>query len=195
MNKGKVLLIVGVVLALIGLALAVYAIMPAEQTSTETILSGAGNYIYWSVGGLMNGNVSFSFSVDTGTVNVWVFDKANYNIYANGGTPVPLQYVPNLTALPAGLVYLKLPDSGQYYLVFDHGAASQGIAQTVTATMKVTGTSIMVLTVGIVLLVIGAIIAIVGVMMRRKEPAAQKKQGPTDVVMVGQQTPPPPPTK
>lgn len=31
MNKSKVLLVVGVVLALIGLAMTVYAIMPAEK--------------------------------------------------------------------------------------------------------------------------------------------------------------------
>jgi len=192
LNKGKVLLVVGVVLALIGLAMIVYAILPAEQTSSETIPNGAQNAIYWSVGGLMNGNVSLNFSVDTGTVNVYVFDKTNYDNFGNGVAFDVIAYAPNLTA---GVFSLDLPGSGQYYLVFDHGIYSQNIDQVVTVKVKITGTSIMALTVGVALLVVGAILAIVGVMMRRKEPAAQKTQGPTDVVMVGQQTPPPPPTK
>lgn len=192
LNKGKVLLVVGVVLALIGLAMIVYAILPAERTSSETILTGAGNYIYWSVGGLMNGNISLNFSVDTGTVNVYVFDKTNYNNYANANAFVPIAYAPDI---PAGVFSLELPGSGQYYLVFDHAVNSQNIAQEVTVKVKVTGTSIMGLTIGVVLLVVGAILAVVGFIMRKKEPAAQKTQGPTDVVMVGQQTPPPPPTR
>lgn len=188
MNKSKVLLVVGVVLALIGLAMTVYAIMPAEKTSTETIPAGAQYYVQWSVGGLMNGNVSLNFSVDTGTVNVYVFDKANYNNYHDGNAFVPIAYAPEL---PAGVFSLELPGSGQYYLVFDHGVNSQNIDQAVTVKVKVTGTSIMGLAIGVVLLVVGAILAIVGFIMRRKEPAAQKTQGPTDVTMVGQKIPPP----
>lgn len=192
LNKGKVLLIVGVVLALIGLGMIVVAIMPGEKTSTETIPTGAQYYVSWNVGGLMNGNVSLNFSVDTGTVNVYVFDKTNYDNYHNGLAFVPIAYAPDL---PAGVFSLELPGSGQYYLVFDHGTNSQNIDQAVTVKVKVTGTSIMLLTIGVVLLVVGAILAVVGFIMRRKEPAAQKTKGPTDVVMVGQQTPPPPPTR
>lgn len=191
MNKGKVLLIVGVVLALIGLAMIVYAILPASQTSSATILNGQGYYVRVEIGGLMNGHISGSYSVDAGTVDFYILDKTNMNNYHNGGSYVPIQS----SAGSSGDFALDLPDSGQYYLVFDHGLASQGIDQVVTVTLKTTGTSIMGLIVGVALLVVGAILALVGVMMRKKEPVAQKMQGPTDVVMLGQQTPPPPPTQ
>jgi len=191
MNKGKVLLIVGVVLALIGLGMIVYAMLPATQTSSATISNGAGYYVRLEIGGLMSGHISGNFSVNTGTVDFYILDKTNMNDYHNGDSYVSIYS----SSGASGDFSLDLPDSGQYYLVFDHSATSQSIDQEVTVTLEATGTSITVLIVGVALLVVGAILALVGVMMRKKEPAAQQMRGPTDVVMLNQQTPPPPPTQ
>lgn len=188
MNKGKIVTAVGAVIALIGLLILVYAILPAEDTMEFTIPSGE-YYYYTSYGGLIGGSIEMDFVVADGAVRVYVFDQDEYDSYSSTGLG---DYV-FTTSGDSGSFNYVLPDTGIYYFVFEHGSLSGSISQEVTVTTTVNGIALLGTILGVVLVVVGIAIALFGRRMTARElKNAPPSSAPTDVTFFqGQQQNPP----
>ncbi|MBU1158779.1 MAG: hypothetical protein KKE24_05530 [Candidatus Thermoplasmatota archaeon] len=188
MKKGKILIAVGSVIAIIGVYFLAFAILPAEETMDFTI--PAGDYYYAiSYGGLIGGSVELNFVVADGAIKAYVFDEDQYGEYSTTGSGDYLF----TTSGDSGSFSFVIPDLSTYYVVFDHGTLSSVLSQDVIVETTINGVALVGTVIGVAMIVFGAVLAIVGMRMKNREiPTVAPSNVQTDVtIFQGQQQEPP----
>lgn len=187
MRKGKIVAAIGVVVLILGLYFAAFAVIPAEDTASVTIPSGDWYYVF-SYGGLIGGSIEADYTVADGTIRVFVFDSDQYAEYEMTGSADNLF----TTSGDSGSFTFVMPDSGTYYIVLEHGSLSGILSQDVMFHTTINGVSITGVVIGIVLIVVGIAMAFLGSRMKAREVAATPPPPQTGVTFFqGQQQNPP----
>ncbi len=184
LNKSKIVAVFAYLLIIGGAIMLLWSFQPVSETKTIEIPADGGIFYRVTVSGWMSGHVSGSYTTDVGSVNVYVMDKAQYDVYWYELNGDDTMYAHSGTE---GTFSLDLPSTSTYYICVDHGM-SDSIAQTVTLKIKITGIEMMWLALGAVVLIIGVLLAVVGMRMKAKEraampPAPAPESQPTDVTM------------
>jgi hypothetical protein len=168
MNKSKIVSIIAYLLIVIGILPLLWSFQPINNDQTVELPAESGIYYRITLPSQISGHVSGDFTVDVGSVNVYVLDKAQYAEYAWDLDPSSsMSKVTGAT----GEFSVDLPSTGTYYVAIDHENLGSS-EQTVTINLKVTGISTTYLIIGVVMVAIGAVLAVVGMRMKAKEVAA-----------------------
>ncbi|HEX7392513.1 MAG TPA: hypothetical protein VF374_06125 [Thermoplasmata archaeon] len=187
MKKGKILIAVGVMVLVLGIYFAVFAVLPTDDTENVTIPAGEWYYVF-SLGGIIGGSVDVDYTVADGSIHVFVFNSDQYAEYESTGVAQVLYSHSG----DSGSFTFDLPDSGTYYIVLEHGLLSVLFDQDVAFQTTISGTSITGIVTGVVLIVVGAVIAFYGSKLKARESVAAPPPPQTGVTFFqGQQQNPP----
>jgi hypothetical protein len=188
MNKGKLLRGIGVAIALFGVLMMVYAVLPADDSYEQTLPSG-DYYYYFGYGNLISGSIDVTFAASEGRVVVFVFASDQYEVYALTGSA---DYLFQASG-GSGMFTFDLPDMGTYYFVFQHSDTSQFIQQDLQISATVNGVAVFGLAVGVVMIAVGGALAFFGArIMKNEQKMAPVPSAPSDVVIFqGEQRKPP----
>ena len=191
-TKAKIVGIIGAILIFGGIFAAVYiGILPSSDSGTKTIPAGAEWYYVYQVRPLSGGHVSGTFSVEYGSIDVYVLDQTNYDNLINNGWA---SFFLGSTGGESGTFSADLAPSGNTYIVFLHMPGWDGISQSVKISVTVSGIDFTYVVIGIIAMIGGAILIIVARKMIRDQstssldkPLAPK---PSDVILFQDEKPP-----
>lgn len=188
MNKGKLLRGIGVAIALFGVLMMVYAVLPADDSYEATLPSG-DYYYYFGYENLISGSIDITFAVSEGSVVAFVFTSDQYEVYALTGSADYLFR----TSGGSGTFTFDLPDMGTYYFVFQHSEISSLIDQDLQVTATVNGVALFGVVLGVVMIAVGGALAVYGIrVMKNEQKLAPAPPAPSDVVIFqGEQRKPP----
>lgn len=188
MNKGKLLRGIGVAIALFGVLMMVYAVLPADDSYEATLPSG-DYYYYFGYENLISGSIDITFAVSEGSVVAFVFTSDQYEVYALTGSA---DYLFRASG-NSGMFTFDLPDMGTYYFVFQHSEISSLIDQDLQVTATVNGVALFGVVLGVVMIAVGGALAVYGIrVMKNEQKLAPAPPAPSDVVIFqGEQRRPP----
>lgn len=139
MKSFQAILVAGGALALIGVSVLYAGIgsFPSEAVVENFTIPAGPAYFYYIQYQIDGGShLSVSFSVASGSVDAYILDSGQYEIYrqdlSGGGLAS--------SSGGSGSLSADLVVSGPYYVTFDHGAGYEGVPQDVHATVRFGGT-------------------------------------------------------
>jgi len=171
-----VLAVVGAICLLGGIGALAESVRPASDSATITIPSGANWYYVYDFSLLASGHLSGTFQERSGgTVDVYVFTDAQFNVYDGGGSPQPLFS----TSGVSGTIDVALPGSDTFHLVFDHGAGYDSLEQDVTVDITVSGIGPPIVVIaGIIALGLGILFIVLAAWKERRDRRAPQPMYP-----------------
>lgn len=180
-RRGRILLVLGVILAIAGLIAAVYATFPAQTQSVTQVSPNDAQFEYFTefeFRVLAGGRVQGTFSVVNNTpVTVFVFNDVNYNAYVNGANVTNLTSLYTVTAVN-GTLDLGVPGFNTYHIVFAHGPGYGAQEQDVAVDLTGTGIDPLYFLGGLAAAAIGVVLVVVGVRRARRS----RNQAPSGVL-------------
>lgn len=191
MKWSRVLVAFGVILLIIGLAVAAGGVVHSPTDRTFSIPAGQYYFNYHSEGLSAGQTVQMDFTVTGGSaIDAFIFSEAQWSDYNIDGSAASLASASG----SQGSVSLKVETGGTYYVVIDHGSGYSSSVQEGKTTTKITGTNVNSVIMGVVILVVGVLLLVGGMILRKREAAAIKElwqqQQAAGVVYYQEQQPP-----
>lgn len=170
-RRGRIALVLGIILIIAGLIAAAYATLPTGTQGVAPIQPNDATYEYFTefeFGVLAGGTVQGNFSVLNGTpVSVFVFNDADYSAYVKGANVTNLtDLIAPLTAA-SGRLDFSVTGFNTYHVVFAHGPGYESAEQDVAVSLTATGIDPLYFLGGIVAAVIGVVLLLFGVRRMR----------------------------
>lgn len=159
-----VLLAVGIVAALIGLAILFAGFIPRTHPLIFALPAGANHYVRYEFSVVSGGSVSGSFTAYSGTVNIWVMTDAQHTAFISGGT---LSYL-SASSGSNGTFFATLPSGGTYFVETGHGSGYETTAQTGTEDVTVDALPTIPFVASMAVIGLGAVLLGIGLWWRTK---------------------------
>jgi len=170
MKKHAALMVIGGIMALIGLLVAVSGANLSPTSSQFEIPSGGDYYNVRDIYIPPGGELKVDFRVTSGTsVDFYVFTPAQYNDYQNDGSASSVAAASG----PSGAITFKSSSGGTYHMVFDHGSGYASTVQKGTVNERVNGVNVPVLLGGVVVFALGLALTSYGLVIKKRETIVQ----------------------
>ncbi len=165
----RLLLILGLILAIAGVAALAYSTQLPEQAGVAPIPAGWEFYneVHWAF--LDGGTIQGTFQEANNTpVNVLVYNDADYNAFVNTDNRTPIVNVTEAS----GTISLSVSGFDTYHVVFQHPPGYENVSQNVTVDFTATGMDPTFAVGGIAVIAIGGLLVAYSVLRSRRTATA-----------------------
>lgn len=182
MQRIKIIVAVGVILLFLGIILLFGSFVSDSESDTLTIPAGSDWHYFLEFFLPADGQVSGDFEETLGrSVDCFIFSESQYDSYIMGYSTGSLYHYSGST----GTFSVNAPESGKYYVVFDHGSGNEDSSQSVKVNVRIGGFNIILAAIALMFIVIGIALAITGYRSKKeldklKEPVTPQE---SDVII------------
>lgn len=182
MQRIKILMVVGGILIFLGISILLGSFVSDRISDTIKIPPGSDWHYYLEFNLPAGGQVTGDFEETLGrTVDFYLFSESQYNSYCH--------------RIPTGSLYhdsgssgnfsVTVPESGKYYMAFDHGSGYASSSQSVKVNAQISGFNVILAVVALTFIVMGIALIVSGYRSKKKwdELKAPATPKDSDVIM------------